>query len=244
MRKSSVKTILSLILIGILALISVGCGNPDSQTTSSDQKAKSPEYKLEYKKLYYDTGKLYYEGEARPGKWGTIHYAGDWIPYGKGKIYYFEGDLYYDGEIKDGWRSGAGKSYAMDGTLDYIGEWKNDSPMVTQFNSGTYTLYYADGKSKFYEGQWKNGVREGQGVTYYRNGVIEHEGGYRAGMRDGEGKYYNRDGTICYVGSFKEGVPCGSGKIYDNNKWNPLEQKYQIDYKALAKELINKIQGE
>lgn len=229
------------VFIAMFALLIAVVGMVCMRDGTGANRAETSSHRLVEKQLYFDTGKLFYTGQVRPGKWGTIHYAGSWIPHGKGKMYYFEGGLYYVGDVKSGWRDGKGNSYSADGRLEYSGYWKNDSPYVPGFASGRHVIYFADGKTKYYEGEWKNGVREGRGSTYYYDGGKEHDGSYLDGRRDGEGTYYNRDGSVCYQGMFKSGVPYGYGTVTDKKGSKSLEEQYKVDYLDFMKSLFQKI---
>ncbi len=56
-----------------------------------------------------------------------------------------------------------------------------------------------------YEGEWKNGKREGRGVEYYKNGDKKYLGSFKNSKYDGNGTYYYENGDK-YVGKFKNGL--------------------------------------
>ena len=47
-----------------------------------------------------------------------------------------------------------------------------------------------------FEGEYLNGIRNGKGKDYYKNGKLEFEGEYLNGKRNGSGKEYNDDGKF------------------------------------------------
>ena len=48
----------------------------------------------------------------------------------------------------------------------------------------------------YYIGQFKNDLKNGKGVEYYKNGNIKYEGEFIDGKFDGNGKYFWEDGFI------------------------------------------------
>ena len=52
-----------------------------------------------------------------------------------------------------------------------------------------------------YEGDWKNGLKEGKGVYYYKNGN-RYEGDYQNDKREGKGIKYYKNGDK-YEGDWK-----------------------------------------
>ena len=44
-----------------------------------------------------------------------------------------------------------------------------------------------------YDGEWKNGFKEGKGIEYYNDGDI-YEGDYKKGKKEGKGIYYWKNG--------------------------------------------------
>ena len=67
----------------------------------------------------------------------------------------------------------------------------------------------------YYEGDFVNGKREGEGMIIYSNG-IKYEGFFVGGNPNGKGKLYDKEGDI-YEGEFKGGKLNGHGiKIHKN----------------------------
>ena len=62
---------------------------------------------------------------------------------------------------------------------------------------------YVNLQGKRYIGQWQEGERNGQGMTYYSSGE-KHTGLYLGGNRTGPGVYYYPDGTV-KQGNWKKG---------------------------------------
>ena len=75
-----------------------------------------------------------------------------------------------------------------------------------------------------YEGEMKNGIREGKG-TYYYNNSNRYRGDWKNGMKEGKGIFYYNDGER-YEGDFKNDIKEGKGIFYYNNG-----NRYEGDWK-------------
>lgn len=64
---------------------------------------------------------------------------------------------------------------------------KGESPQ-----SGIHKVQYSN--DEYYEGQFKNGMREGFGSRVWSNGTV-YEGNWKADQRHGEGKLFFKDGS-------------------------------------------------
>ena len=65
-----------------------------------------------------------------------------------------------------------------------------------------------------YEGQLQDGQRSGSGKEY-ENGILAYEGQFDAGLYSGRGKRY-ADGNLIYDGQYVEGLRSGSGTVYQD----------------------------
>ena len=74
------------------------------------------------------------------------------------------------------------------------------------FESGDYFL-----------GGFKNGLREGKGIQYYKNKKYQYEGMWKEDKRNGSGKYYYENGDY-FIGFWKDNQKIGKGELYDKNK--------------------------
>ena len=90
----------------------------------------------------------------------------------------------------------------------YAGEMKNRVP-----HGKGVMVYYKDnlGGWKTYEGDFKEGIREGNGKMTYRNGDY-YEGEFKNWVRDGYGEFHYSNGTI-YKGQLRYNVRHGRGKL-------------------------------
>ena len=66
-----------------------------------------------------------------------------------------------------------------------------------------------------YEGDWRNGNKEGKGIYYFNNGN-RYEGDYRNDNKEGKGVFYYNSGDR-YEGDWRNGKRDGKGIYYYNN---------------------------
>ena len=147
---------------------------------------------------YYSKGELLkktYEGEMKGGEY-----------HGHGVLSYEDGAV-YDGEWVEGKREGTGAyTYADEGEnkRTYVGEWENDVP-----KHGVFT-----NKSKeTYEGDFNGWSFEGHGIKRYDDKAV-YDGEWKNGKRNGIGTYvYGDEGENkrTYVGEWKEDRMEGKG---------------------------------
>ncbi len=82
--------------------------------------------------------------------------------------------------------------------------------VVNGVPNGKGVKYFPDGSK--YEGDWANGLYDGQGVLTAADKVGRYEGGFSAGQRSGQGRQVYSDGSI-YEGSWSNGMRNGQGKF-------------------------------
>lgn len=200
---------------------------------------------------------LSYEGTYKDGLYS-----------GQGKLYSFDREsdtryLCYEGDFRKGKYCGFGKMIAADGRTWTGAMYDNQSMGFTVFEdpcnenrdairfegiylngegngfgeqykndvliySGNFTngsrdgqgiSYYEDGSLR-YTGNWKEGSYSGQGTSYYKNGTMHYQGAWENGKYSGQGEEYNSDGTLKYKGSFLDGLYSGVGILHYKNKNN------------------------
>ncbi|MDF2649864.1 MAG: hypothetical protein K0Q73_5669, partial [Paenibacillus sp.] len=140
-------------------------------------------------KLFYEEGKLMYEGQLKDGKMN-----------GKGKLYRNDGSLWYDAEFQSDEVTGWGTMY-FDG--DFFGEDRTGEIIIGQFTRGLpngIVHKYDDSGLLKYEGQEVFGSLTGKGKLYIQ-GRPRYEGGMKDGYFSGHGKYYV-GGKLKYEGGF------------------------------------------
>lgn len=78
----------------------------------------------------------------------------------------------------------------------------------------------------FYEGCFKNGLREGRGKFEYANGD-RFEGAYRQDLKEGKGKYVFQEGDV-FEGQFQKGERNGPG-VYQFGDGRRFEGNFEED---------------
>ncbi|MGO4888061.1 hypothetical protein ACJ2A9_09910 [Anaerobacillus sp. MEB173] len=162
---------------------------------------------------------LLYEGQFEEGAFagsgtryhpnGRIQYEGEWddfVYHGNGKLFSEEGTLLYEGGFKYGFEyADKGKIYDYSGNLIYEGSFTDE-----QWHEGVdgLSIFLRLGHiDKIYKGDWDNGIPNGSGREYYRDGSIKYEGQFKNGEWHGTGVHYENDGSIIYEGIWIEGNP-------------------------------------
>ena len=108
----------------------------------------------------------------------------------------------------------------------YTGEWdkKNERPNGT----GTFVL---DDDAGTYEGEWVDGVAEGQGTIIWDSGS-HYEGEWKDGMRNGQGTYTSTEGDgYVYEGEFKNNERSGKGTMTWEDSENGNSYAYEGEFK-------------
>jgi len=143
----------------------------------AERNGKGKEYSAINKKLMF-------EGEYKNGKRngiGTCFYGNgkicfkgnykDGILNGKGIDYYYNGNIEFDGEYVDGYRYN-GKGYDLKNNIVY--ELKNGNGYIKIFNLFNELIF---------EGEYKDGVKNGKGKEFNHNGKLIFEGEYLNGRK-------------------------------------------------------------
>ena len=109
-----------------------------------------------------------------------------------------------------------------------------------------FGIYYSEKGRKIYEGEWKNGVMDGEGsffikerlsykgewkkgrkngkgILFYKNGEKEYDGEWKNGGKNGIGKYYFPSGKLQYNGEWLKDEAEGYGKSYYNTEENTIK---------------------
>ena len=110
--------------------------------------------------------------------------------------------------------------------------------------------FYGSNDVLAFEGEYKNGKRNGKGKEYNINGNLIFEGEYKNGKRNGKGKEYSTDGDLIFEGEYKNGKRNGKGKELCFNKYKEFEGEYRNGIRWIGVEydydenIINKINYE
>jgi len=115
-------------------------------------------------------------------------------------------DTIYIGEADYIIRTGRGAIIFNNDGIIYIGYWDNGR----QFKKGKLFDF---NNNLIYDGEYKKGLKDGNGVYYYSNGE-KYEGKFCEGLREGKGIFYWKDGTK-WEGYFKNDEMNGEGIYYD-----------------------------
>ena len=104
-----------------------------------------------------------------------------------------------------------------------IQNYKNISGKYKIEKNGIGKEYELDTNILIFEGEYKNGERNGFGKEYAPNGEIKFEGKYLNGKRHGNGKEYDKD-ELKFEGEYLNGKRW-NGKVYNNDEKLEFELK-------------------
>ena len=116
-----------------------------------------------------------------------------------------------------------GKEYDEKNNIIY--EWKNGTGLIKEYSNFSDFLEY--------EGEYKNGLRNGNGKEY-RIGYLIFEGEYLNGLRNGKGKEYDEFGELIFEGEYFK------GKMWN---WKNDSKNYKISLKK-GKRFVKKLKEE
>jgi cytochrome c553 len=85
------------------------------------------------------------------------------------------------------------------------GNIKQKSQYGKQGLDGTDTIFFMDGKPSII-GEWQNGIKVGQQVAYFSNGVKAYEQLYRNGFKVGTWKYFDSTGFLTKTLVYKDSI--------------------------------------
>ena len=156
---------------------------------------------------YYENGALKYKGNFINDKYD-----------GEGTLY--DSLSFYFGEWKSGQKNGNGKEFFNKG--NFINEEEYPIFAFVPFFGGNNNLnneFY--GFKYCYEGNFVDDQIKGNGKLYYKRRdnkkILIYEGEWEDGLRNGNGIEYDLYGKIKYIGKFSFDYYKGEGELYWNN---------------------------
>ena len=139
---------------------------------------------------------------------------------GKGKLTYPLKDICYIGEFKKEKPNGFGRIYELSTRRKlFVGHFKDE------VKHGQGIEYYANGD--YYEGCFCNGSREGSGKLFDNSDFKMYDGQWKNGFKDGIGfEHLKGSNGHWYHGSFFKGIKNGKGEEHFSNG-----DKYEGEFK-------------
>ena len=197
-------------------------------------------------KEYFDNGVLKgkgnYDKDVRVGPWtyyhrnGEIEQTGIYDSLGRNEgvwnWYYASGILHREESFKQGLAEGEMTEYnelgnilttgtfwrgTEDGEWFYeLGDHREEGEYIEGMREGEWKSYYANGDLKF-KGKFIEDNPHGEHVWYWDNGKLRDKGSYIMGRKHGDWITYNHDGSTFLVITFENGIE----KKYDGVRVNP-----------------------
>ena len=122
----------------------------------------------------------------------------------------------YIGESDYAVKQGRGGYIFLDDNSKWIGYWDDNK-------KGNFGYLFSGENKLIYEGEYKNGKRNGQGTYYYDSGE-KYIGEWKDGLREGKGIFYWEDGTY-WEGNFTNNEMNGKGNYFDGEDSFPAEYR-------------------
>jgi antitoxin component YwqK of YwqJK toxin-antitoxin module len=92
--------------------------------------------------------------------------------------------------------------------------------------------FYPDSENLMYSGAFKNNKKQGQGVSFHKNGFKNYSGNFYNDLMNGFGHLYDRNGNLKYIGNFRQNQKDGEGQYYFYNKCLCYEGSYKNDKRS------------
>ena len=108
----------------------------------------------------------------------------------------------------------------------YYGKEEYEGEFKNGLKEGYGKYIYKDGS--FYIGEWKNGLKNGKGIIYNKNHTIKYEGNFLNGFFSGYGKYIYQDGSY-YIGQWCENKKHKEGTIYYKDNTIKYKGNFRFD---------------
>eukprot|EP00960_Hanusia_phi_P066737 766462-Hanusia_phi.AAC.7 len=127
---------------------------------------------------------------------------------GKGKLEWPNGD-YYLGSVKEGKRHGSGEFFVMSSNGEarshYHGGWYEGK------RHGWGKLTFGHRQDQWYEGEWKDGAKNGNGTMQWSSGNV-YVGDFVNNCREGQGRMQWMERNEIYIGEWKADKLHGMGR--------------------------------
>lgn len=136
--------------------------------------------------------------------------SGDCSGYYLGWVNYVK----YEGIFENGRKNGPGNSFYADlvtrkTSANIIGDTPVNKVLYDEVAVGTFKNDELNGDCKIYtvgvpeyQGEMKNGTKNGYGKLYYASGSLEYEGEFKNDMKNGSGVLYDESGNVVYKGEW------------------------------------------
>ena len=135
--------------------------------------------------------------------------------------------LNYKDGVKDG-KYSISKLVGMCPEEDYYPVKSFNGEFKNGRREGKWTFYYLEGELKE-EREYKNGSRNGLCKEYSKEGKIERISNYKAGIKDGEYKEFDYNEKLCLEGTYSNGKKDGLWKNYETSEFLLYKDDMLID---------------
>ena len=110
-----------------------------------------------------------------------------------------------------------------------ISTYDNGNPAKVQFfdknDQCVHEVNYYDNGALYMEGDMKDGLREGEWVSYFLDGKVQSTGFFEKDLRTGKSLVYHENGNLWMDGYYKDGKQVGLWIYYDEQGY----ETFRID---------------
>ena len=92
-------------------------------------------------------------------------------------------------------------------------------------NQCVHEVNYYDNGALYMEGDIKDGLREGEWVSYFLDGKVQSTGCFEKDLRTGKSLVYHENGNLWMEGYYKDGKQVGLWVYYDEQGY----ETFRID---------------
>lgn len=105
-----------------------------------------------------------------------------------------------------------------------------------EINPNGYNIFYFENGKIASEGNFKNGLPEGQWKAYFPSEVLKSVGSKQRGKSEGVWKFYNDDGNLAWLYPYQDGLKNGCAIQYDS-VGNIVKETFFVDDKKQGEEV-------
>ena len=131
----------------------------------------------------------------------------------------------YKGEVVDGMADGHGEWEDEKHAFWYVGGWRRNK---FRGASSFWSLpnNFNPKRSKLYEGEYVDGLRNGTGTEYDMFANKTCTGSFVHGQKNGQGVLFYEEGGLNYKGEFVDDKPVGRGTAFVDGNFHGVGSKY------------------
>ena len=158
----------------------------------------------QYKKIYFDNGKLASEGFIENG-----------LPNGYWKTYYQNGTIKTEGNRENFQLAGIWKFYTPEGKIEKEFTYKSGK-------KNGFARSYDEKGNLLSQLSYTNDTIQGVAEFYFPNGTLKEKSNFKNGLKDGETRLYHQDGRVIWLIQYEKNAVINREAI---NRYNDSNER-------------------